>query len=120
MADLMRDLTTLVDGDAAAFAALPDVGPLERWLDTRTTLLAALAPALETTVAAAAGWPQPARTALADRLSAIEAGTSRLADALTEGKRVVSAELAAMRRWTAYGRYPVGGVPMHQRLDIRR
>lgn len=120
MQDLLRELDTLVDGDAAAFAALPALEPLESWLDARTTMLAALTPTLETTMVAAAAWPQPARTALADRLSAIEAGTARLVDALVEGKRVVSSELAAMRRWTAYSRYPVGGVPMHQRLDIRR
>lgn len=120
MADPMPTLATVLDGDAGALAALPDLGALETWLDTRTTLLAAITPALEAAVAGGAAWDPAARLALADRLSAVEAGAARLADALAEGKRVVSTELAAMRRWNAYGRYPVGGVPMHQRLDIRR
>jgi hypothetical protein len=120
MRDLLQELTTLIDGDTAAFEALPDLSALEAWLDTRSMLLAALVPALETAVAASPAWPAPARTTLADRLSMVEAGGSRLAYALAEGKRIVSSELATLRQWTAYSRYPVGSVPMHQRLDIRR
>lgn len=110
----------IAEGDGRALAALPDLDALDAWLDQRDVLLAEALPALEAARPAMAGWPVEARTALAEQLAAVEDGTRRLEAALAEGQRTIADELAGLRRWTAYQRYPVGQVPMHQRLDIRR